>query len=286
TSTKDRLGCVDSDSDGWSDANDAFPKDHSQHLDTDGDGFGDAALGDQPDACPETAGTSTQDRLGCPDGDGDGWSDANDAYPEEPTQHADSDGDGYGDNAEGFEPDACPSLAGTSTKTLLGCVDGDNDGWADSMDAFPDDDRIWSDTDEDGYANQLGTEITDDCPEVFGTSTEDALGCPDTDGDGWSNSADAYPEDATKHEAGLLSGNLLTVGVTLIVVLVLLLFTVGRRRGPSAQQAMLPALPAAPGLPVAPPPIQTGPALPPEGLPPGWTVEQWAWYGEEYLKNR
>ncbi|MEC7065381.1 MAG: thrombospondin type 3 repeat-containing protein [Candidatus Thermoplasmatota archaeon] len=286
TSTKDRLGCVDSDSDGWSDANDAFPKDHSQHLDTDGDGFGDAALGDQPDACPETAGTSTQDRLGCPDGDGDGWSDANDAYPEEPTQHADSDGDGYGDNAEGFEPDACPLLAGTSTKTLLGCVDGDNDGWADSMDAFPDDDRMWSDTDEDGYANQLGTEITDDCPEVFGTSTEDALGCPDTDGDGWSNSADAYPEDATKHEAGLLSGNLLTVGVTLIVVLVLLLFTVGRRRGPSAQQAMLPALPAAPGLPVAPPPIQTGPALPPEGLPPGWTVEQWAWYGEEYLKNR
>ena len=28
------------------------------------------------------------------------------------------------------------------------------------------------------------------------------------------------------------------------------------------------------------------PSLPPEGLPPGWTIEQWAWYGEEYLRNR
>jgi hypothetical protein len=26
--------------------------------------------------------------------------------------------------------------------------------------------------------------------------------------------------------------------------------------------------------------------LPPEGLPEGWTMDQWAWYGEDYLKNR
>ena len=107
----------------------------------------------------------------------------------------------------------------------------------------------------------------------------------DAFGDGWSNSADAYPEDATKHEAGLLSGNLLTVGVPIIVVIVLLLLMLGRRRGPSAEQALLPALPSAPGLPVAAPP-QTGPPLPPQGLPPGWTMEQWAWYGEDYLNNR
>jgi len=42
---------------------------------------------------------------------------------------------------------------------------------------------------------------------------------------------------------------------------------------------------SAPGLPVAAPP-QTGPPLPPQGLPPGWTMEQWAWYGEDYLNNR
>ena len=29
-----------------------------------------------------------------------------------------------------------------------------------------------------------------------------------------------------------------------------------------------------------------GPPLPPEGLPHGWTMEQWIWYGEDYLKNR
>ena len=286
TSTQDRFGCADADDDGWSDINDAFPQVSSQHLDTDGDGYGDAALGFQPDACPETAGTSTQDRFGCVDGDDDGWSDTNDAFPDEPTQHSDVDGDGYGDDANGFQADGCPDQAGTSSETLYGCVDGDGDGWADTMDAYPEDLRLWSDADEDGYADQPGTELSDDCPEVFGMSTEDALGCPDTDGDGWSNSADAYPEDATKHEAGLLSGNLLTVGVPLIVVIVLLLLVLGRRRGPGGEQAMLPALPAAPGLPVAAPPAPAGPPLPPEGLPPGWTMEQWAWYGEDYLNNR
>ena len=153
------------------------------------------------------------------------------------------------------------------------------------MDAFPDNVLFWSDVDEDGYADQQGTNLSDDCPEVFGTSTEDALGCPDTDGDGWSNSADAYPEDATKHEASLLSGNLLTVGVPLSLVIVLLLLMLGRRRGPGAQQ-MPPALPSASGLPVAAPIVPAGPPLPPEGLPPGWTMEQWAWYGEDYLNNR
>ena len=285
TSTNDRFGCADTDSDGWSNANDAFPTVASQHLDTDSDGYGDNDAGFQPDACPQTAGTSTQDRFGCVDGDGDGWSDANDALPEEPTQHLDTDGDGYGDNAEGVQPDACPDVAGTSTQGAFGCLDGDGDGWSDAFDAFPDNGLLWSDTDEDGYADQQGTALSDDCPEVYGTSTEDALGCPDTDSDGWSNSADAYPEDATKHEAGLLSGNLLTVGVPLIVVIVLLLLMLGRRRGPSAQQ-MPPALPVAPGLSVAAPPAPAGPPLPPEGLPPGWTMEQWAWYGEDYLNNR
>ena len=283
TSTKDRFGCADSDSDGWSNANDAFPQDNTQHLDTDGDGYGDAAVGFQPDACPATSGTSTQDRFGCLDGDGDGWSDANDAFPEESTQHADSDDDGYGDNAEGAEPDACPSTAGTSTETLFGCVDGDSDGWADSMDAFPDDERMWSDTDQDGYANQPDTELTDACPEDYGTSTEDALGCPDTDGDGWSNSADAYPEDATKHEASLLSEPIVFIGGPVVLVVILVLLMIGRRRGPTAA---LPTLPLEPQHPTVAPASPAGPPLPPEGLPPGWTMEQWAWYGEDYLKNR
>ena len=35
-----------------------------------------------------------------------------------------------------------------------------------------------------------------------------------------------------------------------------------------------------------PPPPGMGPPLPPEGLPPGWTMEQWNYYGAEYLKRR
>ena len=39
-------------------------------------------------------------------------------------------------------------------------------------------------------------------------------------------------------------------------------------------------------LAVPPPPPGMGPPLPPEGLPPGWTMEQWNYYGAEYLKRR
>jgi len=29
--------------------------------------------------------------------------------------------------------------------------------------------------------------------------------------------------------------------------------------------------------------LATGPPLPEDGLPPGWTVEQWTYYGQQYL---
>ena len=50
---------------------------------------------------------------------------------------------------------------------------------------------------------------------------------------------------------------------------------------PVAKQ--LPALPQA--LPTAPA-VQTGPPLPPGGLPSGWTAEQWQHYGHEWLKRQ
>jgi hypothetical protein len=80
------LGCRDSDGDGWSDPSqdwlaspwgsaDAFPTDRLQWQDTDEDGFGDVGIGAKRDDCPEQSGTSTRDLQGCPDADGDGWSD-------------------------------------------------------------------------------------------------------------------------------------------------------------------------------------------------------------------
>ena len=63
-STIDRLGCLDSDGDGYSDLNDDFPLDETRYLDSDGDGYDDAE-----DDCPFVSGTSTNGTLGCFDAD-------------------------------------------------------------------------------------------------------------------------------------------------------------------------------------------------------------------------
>jgi len=59
--------------------------------------------------------------------------------------------------------------------------------------------------------------------------------------------------------------------------------------GLDATQAMFNPQPLPLQQPVTTPPPATtpqGPPLPAEGLPPGWTMEQWAWYGEDYLRNQ
>ena len=78
---------------------DAFPSDATQWLDTDGDGYGDNPDGNNADECPEEAGTSFRDFLGCED-DGDGWRDQyeDEALRNDATQWRDTDFDGYGDN--------------------------------------------------------------------------------------------------------------------------------------------------------------------------------------------
>ena len=77
-------------------------------------------------------------------------------------------------------------------------------------------------------------------------------------------------------------------GMALLVLVVLLLLFVGGGRRPNSTPSMAMPLPTVP-LPMPNTVVQqpvAGPPLPPEGLPPGWTMEQWAWYGEDYLKNR
>ena len=141
------------------------------------------------------AGTSTIDRYGCPDRDGDGASDEGDEFPDDETQIGDSDGDGFGDLAAGEQPDACPGQAGTSTLDRYGCPDSDGDGQSDDNDPWPTDPLLWSDGDEDGWADQGGSSQSDDCPLVAGSSSHtSARGCMDTDRDGWADSQDAFPE--------------------------------------------------------------------------------------------
>ncbi|DAC30627.1 MAG TPA: hypothetical protein HA356_07275 [Candidatus Poseidoniaceae archaeon] len=224
TSTVDRVGCFDADDDGYSDSDgfwsaedgaDAFGNDPTQWSDYDEDGFGDNWANDSwndrnpswpgafnadvtsQDACPLQAGTSWQaGMIGCPDADGDGWYDAMDAFPQEPTQYADADGDGFGDNQSGSEPDACPQQAGTSTFDRFGCLDSDGDQRSDpdidwmptqGGDAFPSEPTQWADADLDGYGDNPTGVTPDDCPTVRDTSSIDRLGCADTDGDGFSD---------------------------------------------------------------------------------------------------
>jgi len=233
---------------GWiSNSSSDIDGDGCRDIDEDPDDDGDGEL-DNEDDCPMTWGNSTQDRLGCIDSDGDGWSDADlswsdsegaDAYPSDPLQWADSDGDGYGDNhyydvdpstglnvnqtgdgspndpeqwedmdgdsygdnnPEGEKYDDCPTIPGTSNQNgKFGCIDTDGDGWANEDDLFPLNSTQWADRDGDGFGDNPAGLGPDACPDDAGQSTmEGKLGCPDIDGDNWPDQEDDFPNDPTQ----------------------------------------------------------------------------------------
>ena len=188
------LNARDVDGDLYPDIKDHFPFDSTEHIDTDGDGYG-----NNGDACPSAWGNSSIDRFGCFDADGDGVSDLIDAFINDPSQQSDLDSDGFGDNATGNLPDACPAAYGDSSRGgQYGCPDADGDRWADQIDEFPNDGSQWNDTDDDGYGDSLIGFQGDACPVDSGQSTEDRYGCLDTDLDGWSDLGDAFPFEPTQ----------------------------------------------------------------------------------------
>jgi len=181
----------------------------------------------QSDACPLVAGTSTIDRFGCLDTDGDGYSDSDanwsiedgaDIWPNDPSQYADTDGDGYGDDISGTQGDSCPNGESTQSSTIdrWGCTDTDGDGWSDPTDnwqahplgvadAFYNDETQWHDADGDGHGDNLNGSDYDHF-------TVDPTQWKDEDGDGYNNSElisncgddlngnnpDLYPNDPTQ----------------------------------------------------------------------------------------
>ena len=66
--------------------------------------------------------------------------------------------------------------------------------------------QVLSDTDGDGIGNKYDDNDDDDpwfdeldgCPIVFGNSTWDVFGCVDSDGDGYSDQGDKFPQDPTQ----------------------------------------------------------------------------------------
>ena len=180
---------------------DLFPYFASQHKDSDGDGYGDNDTDTtHGDYCPFVYGESYRDRNGCLDSDGDGSSDPSDegtffewnvsqgadVWPFDPTQWKDTDGDGYGDNASenATNPDFFPLRKAAANDT-------DDDGFADNWTALY------------NGSNAEGIQL-DACPTEWGNSTRRSLtvyayGCPDADGDGYT---DTYVYDIDQ-ESGL-----------------------------------------------------------------------------------
>ena len=118
-------------------------------ADNDSDGY------DADDQCPSVAGNSTDDRIGCIDSDGDGYSDADenwnlsdgaDAFPQNSDAWSDLDGDGFADQPNLEITDDCPSRYGKSRQVLWGCADMDLDWIPDVIDI---------DIDGDGISNEL-----------------------------------------------------------------------------------------------------------------------------------
>lgn len=177
-------------------------KDGSEHLlsssftfidqnDLDGDGVLNA-----DDDCLEVAGNSTQDQTGCPDDDGDGYSNAGDAFPSNSAEWMDSDGDGVGNNADAFPNDATESEdsdgdgVGNNADAFpfnpFEIMDSDGDGVGDNSDAFPNNPSETADSDGDGVG---------DNSDAFPTNAFEQM---DSDGDGVGDNTDAFPNDSTQ----------------------------------------------------------------------------------------
>ena len=162
--------------------------------------------------------SSTRVRLYDIDSDGDGVTDALDAFPTNPSESLDTDGDGVGDNSDEFPtiPDESVDSDGDGVGDNSDMfpsnpdqtIDSDGDGYGDNSDGqdgdlYPTDSSQWADTDRDGYGDNPQGTLADGCPLVNGFSTQDRYGCPDGDLDGYSDpdqnwtaqqGADALPD--------------------------------------------------------------------------------------------
>ena len=203
----------DDDNDGVDDVDDDFPLNPNETTDTDGDGVGDNADEDDDDD-----GWLDDNELGCgtdplngssvpsdydadsvcdsldADDDNDGVDDADDAFPHDDTEWADTDGDGKGDNADedddndGWD-DSDESSCGTNPGDA-GSVpaDLDADGTCDALDDDTDGDG-WVDADE----SSCGTDPSDagSVPSDVDSDGDCDVLDEDADNDGWSDSDEA-----------------------------------------------------------------------------------------------
>ena len=230
-STMDRIGCKDSDSDGYSDPTDDWTigdgadfaiYDVTQWMDSDSDGYGDNLQGNDPDACPLEWGNSTS------------------AYIPE------------------ISSDGSLTLTYVVTEKF-GCIDSDGDGFYDYGDDLPNDARDYIDADDDEVglsmdyndSNKLVQTIEDHCALVITDETETCQGIRDVDYQNyladkesagetakdyfaWRNSGDVEEDEAKSSDQYLETATeilpFLGAGFAAIVAVLLIYAAIGQAR--------------------------------------------------------
>ena len=188
-----------------------------QDSDTDSDGIINVL-----DDCPNYAGNSTIDQIGCPDADGDGYSDSGDTFPSNPGEWGDSDADGVGDNSDEYpldsnetsdsDGDGVGDNADEFPNNGNETIDSDEDGVGDNADVFPNDGNETIDSDEDGigdngdefpFLNNFKDSDNDSIFDLYDDFPYDSSQWSDYDGDGFGdllvgNNSDAFINNATQ----------------------------------------------------------------------------------------
>lgn len=371
-STQDRYGCPDSDLDGYSnpDANwttadgaDALPRERSQWVDGDGDGYGDDSRGLNADACPWEFGTSVEavsvnatspsgyvsvPSFGCVDEDGDGWVDRTESplMDRDPNEHFDKDGDGVGSNADynddqsnvQTEQDHCLNQNNDTSPACIGWRDPAYQAYRNTVEdnATPLTFNAWntSQSNADEASSGLGGVDEDIITQVVVVGLVAFIGLTGAIL-GVAYLMNRRKETITKKEYGGVSSNFSQMtaqealegkeGMSAAGGIVddaswdddIAQFDfskpndeMGELNSEGAAQStdsgsvtyeeeslesiagMNEASPepastqeqASPESPPTQAPSEA-PPLPAEGLPAGWTMDQWRWYGHEYLKN-
>jgi len=203
-------GCIDTDGDGRDDFSDVFPQDPTQVADTDGDGWGDNPLGNDPDICPDDFGyingtdPDGVPGIGCPipgeepddfdeDGVADDLDDCNNTQAGQSVNEVGCSEYQLDDDLDGVSnaDDKCANTPANSGVDSDGCsssqreVDSDADGIYDPQDLCPGT-SLGSQVNSDGCApSQLDSDSDgvvdsiDACPNTPPGATVLADGCAD-----------------------------------------------------------------------------------------------------------
>ena len=212
TDGDNQADCVDpdDDNDGVADAQDAFPLNPSESVDSDNDGIGNNA--------------DTDD-------DGDGVSDSNDAFPLNPNESVDTDGDGTGNNADtdddgdsvsdadegtagsdplnaNSKPEICDGVDNDLNQGVdEGFTNTDGDTQADCVDTDDDNDGF-SDTSETAAgSNPLNAASTPEVCDGIDNDLNDGVdeGFTNTDGDTQADCVDSDDDNDGTSDANEIS---------------------------------------------------------------------------------